>query len=137
MINSIYLHKIEHISSVFSPNRGLVIHISAEDHKFLQIADELEIMKPTKSGVMRTFNISCLEDFFVDDKMAINNVLTMADRQIIIKHALDSIKATEFEKYIPGYETILLYHGQSIIAACQEEGLIESVYSLRDTVELI
>lgn len=130
-----FMNLLNIFSHYFSPNRGLVIHISAEDHKFLQIADELEIMKPTKSGVVRNFNISCLEDFFIDDKTAIHNVLTMADRQIIIKHALDSIKATEFEKYIPGYETVSLYHGQSIITACLEEGLIESVYSLRDTVE--
>lgn len=86
---------------------------------------------------MRNFNISCLEDFFVKDKMSLSTVLTMADRQMIIKHVLDGIKASEFEKHIPGYETLSLYHGQSIIAACIEEGLIETVYSLRDRVEFL
>lgn len=86
---------------------------------------------------MRNFNISCLEEFFIDEKMAIKNVLTMADRQIIMKHIVDSIKATEFEKHIPGYEILTLYHGQSIIAACSEVGLIETMYSLRETVEFI
>lgn len=68
-----------------SPHRGLIIHISAENCKFLQIADELEMMKPTRSGVMKNFNISCLDDFFINDAMAIDNVLTVADRQMIIK----------------------------------------------------
>lgn len=92
-------------------------------------------MKETRSGVMKNFNISCLDDFFVNDSMAIDNVLTLADRQMIIKHAVDNIKATEIEKFIPGYEHILLYQGQSLISACMEEGLIVNIFSLRDTVE--
>lgn len=92
-------------------------------------------MKPTRSGVMKNFNISCLDDFFIDDSMAIDNVLTLADRQMIIKHAIDNIKATEIEKFIPGYEHVLLYCGQSLISACMEEGLITNMFTLRDTVE--
>lgn len=118
----------------FSPHRGLTIHISAENCTFLQIADELELMKPTRSGVMKNFNISCLDDFFINDAMDIDNVLTVADRQMIIKYAIDSIKANEFEKCLPGYEHLLLYHGQSLINACMAEGLIVNMYSLRDKV---
>lgn len=92
-------------------------------------------MKPSRGGMMKNFNISCLDDFFVDDSMAIDNVLTLGDRQMLIKHAIDNIKATEYEKFLPGYKQLLLYHGESLIAACQNEGLIENVYSLRDTVE--
>lgn len=91
-------------------------------------------MKPTRGGVMKNFNISCLDDFFINDAMDIDNVLTVADRQMIIKYAIDSIRATEFEKFIPGYE-IPLYHGQSLINACMAEGLIVNMFSLRDTVE--
>lgn len=122
---------------LFSPHKGLIIHVSAENFKFLQIADELELMKPTRTGVMRNFNISCLDDFFIDDDMAIDTVLTLGERQMLLKHAIDSIKATEFEKCIPGYEHVLLYHGQSLIQACLEEELIVNVFSLRDTVEYL
>lgn len=75
-----------------------------------------------------------MDEFFVDDNMAIDNVLTLADRQIIIKHALDSIRASPNEKHVPGYEHMTLYHGQSLVDALQMEGLIENIYSLRDTV---
>lgn len=66
--------------------------------------------------------------------MAIDNVLTLADRQMLIKHAIDNLKANEIERFIPGYEHLLLYHGQSLINACVEEGFIVNMYSLRDTV---
>lgn len=119
-----------------SPNDGLVVHVSADNSKFLQIADELGIMKQTHSGIMKSFNISCLDEFFLTETMDIDNILTRADKQIIIKHAVDCIRANEYERYLPGYKNHQLFHGQSLIAACYEEGLIVNIYSLRDTVEL-
>lgn len=110
-----------------------MLHVSAKNEKFLQLADELEIMKKTKSGVMKNFNISCLDDFFLDGNMDVDSLLTAGDRQIIIKHALDCIKATEHELRLPGTE-ITLYHGESIINACLNENIIECVYALQDKV---
>lgn len=83
-----------------------MLHVSARNTKFLQIADELEIMKKTKSGVMKNFNISCLDDFFLDGNMDVENILTAADKQIIVKHVLDNIKANEHEKSLPGSEHV-------------------------------
>lgn len=124
-----YLHLIQ------SANEGLIIHVSAENSKFLQIADELGIMKQTRSGVMKSINISCLDEFFLNETMDIDDILTRADKQIIIKYTLDSIRANEYERYLPGYKLVQLYHGQSIIAACYAEGLIIDYYPLRDTAK--
>lgn len=118
--------------SAFSPNSGLILHVTARSNKFLQFADELELMKKTKSGVMKNFNVSCLDDFFLDDNMSIEDVLTPADRQLIVKHALDCIKAAETERCLPGMEQVQFYHGQSIVEACVAAGAIESVYALQD-----
>lgn len=96
----------------------------------------MEIMKMTKSGVMKNFNVSCLDDFFLDESMDIDNVLTAADRQIIVKYALDSIRAVESERHLPGMEQVAFYQGQSVIAACLEEGVIECVYALQNTVRM-
>lgn len=63
-------------------------------------------MKKTKSGVMKNFNISCLDDFFLDGNMDVENILTAADKQIIVKHALDNIKASEHERFLPGSEHV-------------------------------
>lgn len=116
-----------------SSSERLILHVSAKNEKFLQLADELEIMKKTKSGVMKNFNISCLDDFFLDGNMDVDNLLTAGDRQIIIKHALDSIKATEHETRLPGTE-VTFYHGESIINACLNANIIECVYALQDKV---
>lgn len=133
----IYNYGLKFVHIFCSPSQGLVLHVSARNTKFLQFADELEIMKKTKSGVMKNFNISCLDDFFLDGNTDVDNVLTAADRQIIIKHALDSIKANEYEKHLPGMEHVTFYHGQSIIAACQEENVIECVYALQNKVSTL
>ena len=66
--------------------------------------------------------------------MNANDLLTPADRQIIIKYALDSIRAIENERYIPGTKSITLYHGESIIQACIKGEVIKNMYSLHDKV---
>jgi hypothetical protein len=36
--------------------------------KLLELADEMVFMKKTKSGIMRSFNVACLDDFIIDGK---------------------------------------------------------------------
>lgn len=66
--------------------------------------------------------------------MEIDNVLTLAEKQMFIKYALDNIRAIPQEKHVPNYEQITLYHGQSLVATLLKEGLINHIYSLRDPV---
>ena len=40
--------------------------------------------------------------------------LTMADKQRLIQHELESIRATDMDTYIPGYPKIKLYKGEAI-----------------------
>lgn len=96
------------------------------------MADELQIMKRTKHGVMMNFNVSRLDDFFLDDGMAIDDLLTPADRQIIVNYALNSIRAAETDRALPGSESVQFYHGESVVARCEQEGIIKVVYSLHD-----
>lgn len=42
--------------------------------------------------------------------MDVENILTAADKQIIVKHALDSIKANEHERSLPGSEHVSFIH---------------------------
>ncbi len=55
---------------------------------------------------MKNFNISCLDDFFLDGNMDVENILTPADKQFCVKHSLDNIKANEHEKCLPGSEHV-------------------------------
>ncbi|KXJ79796.1 hypothetical protein RP20_CCG027517 [Aedes albopictus] len=113
----------------------LILHISATQMKFLEIADDMGFMKRTKTGIIRNFNVACLDDFFYDEHMTLEDILTPADRQIIIKHALENIRASEREQHIPGTKT-QLYHGQSIIQAAQRVEIITNFYSLHDKPKL-
>lgn len=112
-------------------SQSLVVHVSATQMKFLEIADDMGFMKRTKTGIIRNFNVACLDDFFYDENMALEDILTPADRQIIIKHALENIRAAEHEHHIPGTKT-QLYLGQSIIQVAQKMEIIANFYSLHD-----
>ncbi|XP_058824680.1 anoctamin-10 isoform X2 [Topomyia yanbarensis] len=113
----------------------LNLHISATQMKFLEIADDMGFMKQTKTGIIRNFNVACLDDFFYDETMAVEDILTSADRQIIIKYALENIRTFEHEHHIPGTK-VQLYHGQSIIQAAQQAEIITHFYSLHDKSKL-
>ncbi|XP_053697737.1 anoctamin-10 isoform X1 [Sabethes cyaneus] len=115
--------------------QNLTLHISATQMKFLELADDIGFMKETKSGIIRNFNVACLDDFFYNDSMAVEDILTSADRQIIIKYALENIRASEQEHHIPGTK-IQLHHGQSIIQAAQQAKIIINLYSLHDKSKL-
>ncbi|XP_053675456.1 anoctamin-10 [Anopheles nili] len=113
----------------------IIFHISATHMKLLEIADDMGFMKRTKTGIIRNFNVACLDEFIYDESMSLEDILTPADRQIIVKHALESIKADEDEHRIPGTK-IILYHGQSIVQAAQSSELITNLYSLHDKRKL-
>ncbi|KAG5674939.1 hypothetical protein PVAND_004883 [Polypedilum vanderplanki] len=113
-----------------SDERGLIIHISATKLRLLEIADEIGFTKPTKNG-LRSFNIGSLDDFIFDG-MSMDDILTPADKQFVIKHALENIKARENERFLPGCAAVSLYHGQSIIHAAIQEELIVNMYSLHN-----
>ncbi|KFB49230.1 hypothetical protein ZHAS_00017235 [Anopheles sinensis] len=116
-------------------SQTIIFHISATHMKLLEFADEMGFMKRTKTGIIRNFNVACLDEFFYDENMTLEDILTPGDRQIIVKHALDSIKAADDEHHIPGTK-IILYHGQSIVQAAQSAELIANLYSLHDKRKL-
>jgi hypothetical protein len=68
--------------------------------------------------------------------MSMDDILSSADCQILVKYALDSIKAQENEKFIPGCVSAALYHGESIIHATINANIIKNMYTLHDKVHL-
>jgi hypothetical protein len=68
--------------------------------------------------------------------MSIDDILSSADCQILVKYALDNIKAQENEKYMPGCVSVPLYHGESIIHATIKANIIKNIYTLHDKVHL-
>jgi anoctamin-10 len=64
--------------------------------------------------------------------MTMEDILTPADKQYVIKYALENIKANADERQLPGYSAIALYNGQSVVHAALAEDLIVNMFSLHD-----
>lgn len=73
----------------------------------------MELKKLDSRGVLREFNVSDLDDF-LHGSIGLENVLTAAEKQLIVSHELDNIRATENDRGVPGYPAINLHTGQSI-----------------------
>jgi anoctamin-10 len=91
----------------------LILHVSASKIKFLEVAEELELRKRDKCGLVREFAVSQLDDF-LEDGMHVDDLLTTAEKQYIVRHELENIRALADELHVPGYPALRLYEGQSI-----------------------
>lgn len=107
------------------------MHLSASKIKFLETAEEMELMKEDKSGMMREFTVGQLEDF-LPEGMHVDDLLTLAEKQTIVRHELENIRALSEDVHIPGYPTYTLYEGQSIFQVCLKYKIITRVYPLHD-----
>ncbi|XP_063918070.1 anoctamin-10 isoform X2 [Zophobas morio] len=113
------------------PEDGWMLHLSASKIKFLETAEEMELMKEDKAGVMREFTVSQLEEF-LPEGMHVDDLLTLAEKQTIVRHELENIRALAEDAHIPGYPTYTLYEGQSIFQVCVKFNIILNVYPLHD-----
>ncbi|ERL93458.1 hypothetical protein D910_10749 [Dendroctonus ponderosae] len=110
-------------------------HISATKIKLLEIAEDIDLVKPDPRGRPREFTVASLDDFLIDGT-TIDDLLTIADRQTIVLHELENIRALEYEKFIPGYPLFKLHENQSIVPLAHNKQLITKIYPLHDDEEL-
>lgn len=82
--------------------QGVVLHISASKIKFLEVAEEMEIRKKDVHGVVREFTVNQLEEF-MPDGMTVDDLLTVAERQTIVRRELENIRALPEDVHISGY----------------------------------
>lgn len=76
-----------------------------------------------------------LEDF-LQEGMHVDDLLTLAEKQTIVRHELENIRALAEDEHIPGYATSTLYEGQSIFQVCLKSRIILKVYPLHDNETL-
>ncbi|KAJ8935741.1 hypothetical protein NQ314_012667 [Rhamnusium bicolor] len=115
----------------FNPDDGYVLHLSASKIKFLEVAEEMELIKEDRNGQMREVTVAQLEEFLPSD-MHVDDLLTMAERQNIVRHVLENIRALAEDDHIPGYPTFTLYEGQSIFQVCEQYGIVTKMFPLHD-----
>lgn len=95
-----------------------ILHISASKVKFLETAEEMEMMKEDSAGQMREFTVKQLDDF-LPRGMNVEDLFTVADRQTIVRHELENIRALPEDNHVPGFPTVNLYEGQSVFSVCR------------------
>lgn len=114
----------------YNKKEGVVLHISASMIKFLLVAEEMDMMKQDIFSDMNELENFQSKDVHIDD------LLTVTERQNIVKHELENIRASPKDTSIPGYPNIELYEGQSIIHVCLKANIVKQIYPLHDKESL-
>ncbi|KAL0274144.1 UNVERIFIED_CONTAM: hypothetical protein PYX00_006638 [Menopon gallinae] len=114
-----------------SLTKGVTIHLSASTSKVLEVAEELEMRKQDNTGLLREFVLT-QTDCFLPEGLTVEDLFTTAEKQTIVKHELENIRAVTKDDYLPGYPMIKLYPGQSIFQVLVRYGFIERCYPLHD-----
>lgn len=117
------------------PGEGVILHVSASCRKLLELAEDMELKKRDQAGLMREFLFAHLRDF-VGEKGSREDLLTTAERQLIVRHELDNIRALSEDPSIPGYPNFRMYEGQSIVQVMMHRALITAMYPLHDEESL-
>ncbi|XP_034616752.1 anoctamin-10 isoform X1 [Trachemys scripta elegans] len=114
-------------------NQNLYL-VGASHLRLLLGAETVGLVKECNDNSMRTFTYSSRNTFkdFAEDN---HDFLTMAERQYIIKHELENLRAKD-ERMIPGYPQAKLYPGKSIMRRLMTSGILHQIFPLHDTEEL-
>ncbi|XP_014249776.1 anoctamin-10 [Cimex lectularius] len=113
-----------------SSSQNLLLHVTCSEEKLLELAEEQEVRKKDKNGVLREFMVDELEEFIEADFK--DQLLTAAEKQVLVRHEIENVRALSHEMCILGYTEYPLYVGQSIISACLHYKLIKQVFPLHD-----
>lgn len=92
----------------------------------------MEIVKTDRNGQSREFSVNQLEEF-LPDGMHVDDLFSTYEKQSIVRHELDNIRALPEDDHIPGYPDYPLYEGQSIIQACIQNELIQKMFPLHES----
>ncbi|XP_039383847.1 anoctamin-10 isoform X3 [Mauremys reevesii] len=114
-------------------NQNLYL-VGASHIRLLLGAETVGLVKECNDNSMRTFTYSSRNTFkdFAEDN---HDFLTMAERQYIIKHELENLRAKD-ERMIPGYPQAKLYPGKSIMRRLMTSGILLQIFPLHDKEEL-
>ena len=114
--------------------QGLVLHLTASRIKLLETAERMELRKKDRDGFLRDFTCAELDEFLGEG--GVDGLLTMCEKQRIVLHELEHIRARSAEHRLPGYPGVQLYPGQSVTRLLLQEGIIAQLFPVHDSAEL-
>ncbi|CAL8104443.1 unnamed protein product [Orchesella dallaii] len=96
---------------------GLVVHVTAADWRQLEVAEILEIKKmdfKQEEPAPREFKFKELGRF-LSEGMKVSQLLSPAEKQMVVLHELRNVRVKPGEKHVPGYDdTIHILPGDSL-----------------------
>ncbi|XP_050955026.1 anoctamin-10 [Labeo rohita] len=111
--------------------KGDMIVVAAPRCTLLKVTEELGLCKTYQDGNMTAFSFEDRDNFCNIDNM--QQFLTLAERQYIVKHELDSMRALEDQR-IPGVPAPKgkLKARESILQKLEKAGVIRNITPLHD-----
>ncbi|KAK3598896.1 hypothetical protein CHS0354_036204 [Potamilus streckersoni] len=119
---------------VMQHNQETIFFISATMERLLLATEMMEIKKVYKDGYHREFTLQDVANFKNSEDL--DNFLTVAEKQKIILHELEALRAGEEDGNIPGYEAIKLYPGKSLVKKYLSRQIIKNLIPLHDQEQL-
>ncbi|XP_062589601.1 anoctamin-10-like isoform X1 [Saccostrea cucullata] len=111
-----------------------VLYVGAKASRLLTAADMMGLSKMYKDGRHREFSIEDMDNFKgIEDP---ESFLTTAEKQKLILHEIEAVRAGEEEDHIPGYDKITLWTGKSILKKYLSRDIITKMYPLHEPEEL-
>ncbi|XP_071174438.1 anoctamin-10-like isoform X2 [Mytilus edulis] len=122
--------ELEVSTVVMHHNQETLLYVGGTTERLLLGADMMDMEKKYGDGNYREFSIHDAHNFLGSEDL--DSFLTMAEKQKIILHEIEAVRATEEDPHIPGYENIKLYPGKSIIKKYQSRNILTTVFPIHD-----
>ncbi|ODM92879.1 Anoctamin-10 [Orchesella cincta] len=117
---------------------GLTVHVTASDWRQLEVAEMMELKKmdyKRDDPAPREFTLKEVGNFLSED-MKHHEILTSAEKQMVVMHELRNLQSRPGERHVPGYDAIQLLPGDSLLHVYATSKLITSYFALHQADEL-
>lgn len=125
---------LEVSAMVMTFKKQTVLYIGAKNSRLLTAADMTGLSKIYKDNHYREFSIEDMANFKgIED---VDSFLTTAEKQKLILHEMEAVRASDEEDHIPGYDKIKLWTGKSILKKYLSRDIITKMYPLHEPEDL-
>lgn len=122
--------ELEVSAVVMHHNKETILYVGGSTERLLLGADMMDLEKKYGDGYYREFSIADAKNFMGAEDL--DSFLTMAEKQKIILHEIEAVRATDEDPHIPGYENIKLYPGKSILRKYLSQKIVLAAFPIHD-----
>ncbi len=102
---------------------GLILHVSADDDRILELAETIGVKKQDSDGVLRDFEATKCDEF---PRNGVVGPLSLSDVHRCILYAMDSLHFDKSVQSLPGHAECSVMKRAPVMSAYREEGFIDT-----------